>query len=275
MADFANIISHNFKIDFKTIIFDLKQKKDPLHFTVNGSQMFHGMQGEGKTVSMYKYGKDLFSRFKKSAIVTNLELVNMEALPIDHVSNLSDLDLYPDDYWRTHYIQVSDFDSVMKALRLARNGVYGVIFMIDEIHTYFHSHDSKSIPMWVTRVFSQQRKQRLVILGTVQDWEDLVKIIRRQARNLILCHKVWYFITQTVVDPRSMELEYGEQSFTIKKRGLFFLSQEIRDGMDTYQVIDSGRSVMGGSEMNIVQKTKSGSAYKPRRDYKAPYGNRK
>jgi len=72
-----------------------------------------------------------------------------------------------------------------------------------------------------------------------------------------------------------MELEYGEQSFTIKKRGLFFLSQEIRDGMDTYQVIDSGRSVMGGSEMNIVQKTKSGSAYKPRRDYKAPYGNRK
>jgi len=266
MADFARSIKRDFSIDWKTILYDIKQKKNPLEFTYNGSQMFHGMQGEGKTVSMYKYGVDIFLRFKRSVIVTNQVLTYLEPVALDHVSNLANLELYPEDYWRTHYIQLTDFDSVMKALRLARNDIYGVIFMIDEIHTYFHSHDSKSIPMWVNQVFSQQRKQHLVILGTVQDWEDLVKIIRRQARNLILCHKIGYFITQTVVDPRSMEMEYGEQFFMVKKRGFFFLSREIRDGMDTYQVIDSGRSVMGGTEMNVPQKKKSGALYKPRQN---------
>lgn len=261
MADFSRTISRNLKIDWKTIIFDLKQKKNPLEFPFNGSQMFHGMQGEGKTVSMYKYGLDVFVKYKRSVIVSNLHLTNIEAVSIGHVSNVNDLEQYPEEYWRSHYIYVEDFNDVMKALRTARNGIYGVVFMIDEIHTYFHSHDSKSIPMWVNQVFSQQRKQHLVILGTVQDWEDLVKIVRRQARNLVLCHKVGYFITQTVVDPRSMEMEYGEQLFTIKRRGFFFLSKEIRDGMDTFQVIDSGRSVMGASEMNsgISQRNKNGT----------------
>lgn len=270
MSDFASTIKRDFRIDFKTILFDLKQRKDPLEFPFNGSQMFHGMQGEGKTVSMYKYGMDAFAKYKRSVIVSNLYLTNLEAVEIGHVSNLADLSLYPDDYWRTHYILVKSFDDVMTGLRTARNGIYGVIFMIDEIHTYFHSHDSKSIPMWVNQVFSQQRKQHLVILGTVQDWEDLVKIVRRQARNLILCHKILYFITHTVVDPRTMESEYGETYFPIKKRAFFFLSKEIRDGMDTYQVIDSGRSVMGGNEMNVpIQKKRNGTiANRPQRFYR-------
>jgi len=263
VADFAKSIKRNFKLSFETIWYDLKQKKNPLEFTYNGSQMFHGMQGEGKTVSMYKYGMDAHGRFLRSVIVSNLHLTRLEPVPVGHVSDLDNLSQYPDDYWLTHYIYVSTFDEVMKALRTARNDIYGVIFMIDEIHTYFHSHDSKSIPMWVNQVFSQQRKQHLVILGTVQDWEDLVKIVRRQARNLVLCHKVGYFITQIVVDPRTMETEYGETSFPIKKRGFFFLDREIREGMDTFQVIDSGRSVMGGAEMNApVMKQKNGAPIK-------------
>lgn len=267
MSDFSTIIKRNLKIDAKTVYFDLRQKKDPLEFTYNGSQMFHGMQGEGKTVSMYKYGMDVHDRFKRSVIVTNLVLVGMTPVRVSEVEGLGELESYPEDFWRKNYIQVATFDEVMTALRTARNSLYGVIFMIDEIHTYFHSHDSKSIPMWVAQVFSQQRKQRLTILGTVQDWEDLTKIIRRQAKNLILCHKVGYFITQTVVDPRSMEMEYGEQFFAIKKKGFFFLSRRIRDGMDTYQVIDSGRSVMGGGEMSQpVLKKKNGTPLNRRRN---------
>jgi len=261
VADFANIIKRDLKVSLDTIKHDLQQKKDPLEFIFNGSQMFHGMQGEGKTVSMYKYGMDVFYRFKRSVIVTNLVLTDLKPVHIKDVQKKGELqDFHDKTFWRTHYIQVVDFEDVMLALRTIRNGSYGVIFMIDEIHTYFHSHDSKSIPMWVAQVFSQQRKQKLTILGTVQDWEDLTKIIRRQARNLVLCHKVGYFITQTVVDPRTMEMEYGEQFFAIKKKGFFFLSRKIRDGMDTYQVIDSGRSVMGGNEMNQpVSKNKNGT----------------
>lgn len=259
MADFARFIRRSPKVSVSTIYADIKHKPDSDEFIYNGSQMFHGMQGEGKTVSMYKYGMDLYSKFTKSVIVTNLHLNNLSPIHVNDVSDLRNLHLYEPDYWKDKYIYVSTFDDVMKALKMARNDIYGVIFMIDEIHTYFHSHDSKALPMWVAQVFSQQRKQRLVILGTVQDWQDLIKIIRSQAKNLILCHKISYFITHTVVDPRMMETEYGESFFPVKKKGFFFLSKEIRDGMDTYQVIDSGRSVLGSHEIsNGVQKDKRG-----------------
>jgi len=260
MSDFAKEISRNFRVDFNTIIGDIKTKRDSDEFIYNGSQMFHGMQGEGKTVSMYNYGMKVFRKFPRSVIVTNLYLTHLTPVHVNDVNDLDHLEAYDVDYWRDKYILIKNFEDAMKALKEARNGIFGVIFMLDEIHTYFHSHDSKSIPMWVAQVFSQQRKQHLVILGTVQDWNDLTKLIRSQAKNLVLCHKISYFITQTVVDPRTMEMEYGETFFPIKKKGFFFLSKEIRDGMDTYQVIDSGRSVMGGTEMaGTVQKQKNGT----------------
>lgn len=265
MADFAHRIKRDPRINLETIKFDLKNKGIKDEFIYNGSQMFHGMQGEGKTVSMYKYGMDTFLEFKRSVIVTNLTLTELEPVHIDDVDNLGELDSYEPDYWRDKYIYFSTFEEAMKALKTARNGIYGVVFMIDEIHTYFHSHDSKSIPMWVNQVFSQQRKQHLVILGTVQDWEDLIKLIRRQARNLILCHKFFYFITHTVVDPRAMEVEYGETYFPVKRKGFFFLSKKIRDGMDTYQVIDSKRSIMGGNEMHGAIPKKRDGTYAGRR----------
>lgn len=262
MADFARVIRRSPSISFRTILTDIKTKKDSDEFVYNGSQMFHGMQGEGKTVSMYKYGMEVFDKFKKSVIVTNLHLLHMTPVNINDISmeDLANLGASGNYNWSQQYVYIEDFNDVMKGLKNARNGKFGVIFMIDEIHTYFHSHDSKGIPMWVQRVFSQQRKQFLVILGTVQDWNDLTKIIRTQAKNLVLCHKIGYFITHTVVDPRTMEMEYGEQFFPVKRKGFFFLSQEIRDGMDTYQVIDSGREAMGGGEMSgTVQRKKNGT----------------
>lgn len=260
MADFARIIKRNPKPHFGTVYHDLFDKKDPNEFMYSGSQMFHGMQGEGKTASMYKYAMDLYNKNPNAVIVSNLPLVNFERVNFRDVENINNLDSYEPGYWRNKYIHYDTHDELMIVLKQARNGIYGVIFLIDEIHTYFHSHDSAKIPMWVQQVFSQQRKQHLVILGTVQDWNDLIKMIRTQAKNLVLCHRIGYFITQTVVDPRTMETEYGEQFFPVKKKGFFFLSKQIRDGYDTYYVIDSNRSVMGGTELNSpAPKNKNGT----------------
>lgn len=267
MADFARVIKRKLNVDYKTIKYDVTNKKDPDEFPFVGSQMFHGMQGEGKTVSMYKYALDVKQDYPKAIIVSNLNLVDFKPISADSLEKLYDLyELYDIDFWKQHYIKAESFDEIMHVLRFVRNGKYGVIFMIDEIHNYFHSHDSKATPMWVVQVFSQQRKQHLMVLGTVQDWNDLTKVIRTQAKNLILCHKIGYFITQTVVDPRTMEMEYGEVYFPVKRKGMFFLSKKIRDGIDTYQVIDSGRAVMGGSEvLGNYKKKKDGTYDRPRK----------
>jgi len=205
------------------------------------------MQGQGKTLSMVYHGLlRIKKRYPRAILVTNLHLRDYEPVTYEKWrQNFEDFDS------TAEYVSFETHHELMDVLKNVRNGEYGVIFMIDEIHNYFHSHDSKSMPMWVVQVFSQQRKQRLVILGTVQDWEDVIKAIRKQVDNLIACKRLGYVIRQMAVDPRTAEMQYGERSFDIRKRGFFFITKNIREGMDTYQVINSGREIIGGNDLSV------------------------
>jgi len=249
MAFYTPYIKRFYNFDGKTLWVDWFGKKDPRYFKPMGTQIYHGYQGEGKTISMYHHGTTLHQRYPDAVIVTNLHLSHMEAITpksqADLVQIMSSLDT------RKQYLSFETYEQLILLLRYVRNGDFGVIYMIDEIHNYFHSHDSKSMPMWIVQVFSQQRKQHLVVLGTVQDWEDVIKALRRQVDNLIKCHRRGHFIFNEAIDPRTFEVQYGERSAPIRKKGFFFVSRAIREGFDTYQVINSGREILGGSDLNI------------------------
>lgn len=252
MAGYQGFVKKMLNIDLKTIFLDIFGKKDPDEFRPNGSQIYHGMQGKGKTLSMMYHGLFKVKRkYPKAIIVTNLHLRDYIPIVAKDYADLNDQLATIDP--RTHYLKFETYDELVLLLRYARpvNPIHGMIFMIDEIHNYFHSHDSKSMPMWIVQVFSQQRKQKLLILGTVQDWEDLIKAIRRQIDNLISCNRYGWLITNAVVDSRTFENNYGEMSAPIKKRGFFFLTETVRSAYDTYQVIQSGREIFGGNDMPI------------------------
>lgn len=249
MANYAPFIKRFFNIDAKTIFHDVVDPKDPHEFQPNGSQIYHGYQGEGKTISMYYHAMKLKSKYPRSLLVTNLKLRDYAPLPASKITDFNETITTLDT--SKQYISFESHDDLILCLKLARNGKYGVIFMIDEIHNYFHSHDSKSMPMWVVQVFSQQRKQRLVVLGSVQDWEDVIKAIRRQVDNLIACKRMGHLILHTVVDPREFESQYGERVAPVRKKGFFWITKNVREGYDTYQVVNSGRELLGGNDLAV------------------------
>ena len=256
MANYTGYIKRYFNVDFPTIYDAWFGKKDPDAFAVNGSQIYYGYQGEGKTYSMVFHATKLKVKYPKSILVTNLHMNNLTSvkLPEGFLADPSaacSAILSSDFDWSKFYIRFETYEELITLLRYVRNGKFGVIFMIDEIHNYFHSHDSKSMPMWVVQVFSQQRKQRLVVLGSVQDWDDLIKAIRRQIDNLIQCTRVGHLVFQTAVDPRDFENNFGEREAPIRKRGMVWLSSKVYDLFDTYQVINSGREILGGSDLNV------------------------
>lgn len=258
--NYVQFVKRHLTISLPTIWHDITDKKDPDEFHPNGSQIYHGYQGEGKSLSMYHATLKLKKRYPRAVLVSNLHLADFK--PVRCPKDEKMIPLYVERIDPVNqYIYYESHDELIMLLRTCRNGSRGVIFNIDEIHNYFHSHDSKAMPMWVVQVFSQQRKQRILILGTVQDWEDLIKAIRRQIDNLIEVHRVFgYFISQTAVDPRTAEMQYGERSFTVRKRGLFFISKKLREGTDTFHVIDSGREILGGGELEPVPDlTKKGN----------------
>lgn len=268
MANFTGYLKRYLNADIKTFYADITRKKDPAEFKPNGSQIYHGYQGEGKTISMYYHGIKLKNRYPKALLVTNLYLTQLKPF---NVKTHQDLDTFLEKAdFSKYYIKFESYEELILLLKYARNGKYGVIFMIDEIHNYFHSHDSKSMPMWIVQVFSQQRKQRLVILGTVQDWNDVIKSIRRQVDNLIACKRFGYVIKNTAIDPREIEKQYGETVSSIRKRGFFFITDTIRNGFDTFQVINSGREILGGQDLSVnVQNVEEKNTTKKRKKWGA------
>lgn len=249
MANYTHFIKRYWNLSLKTIWNDVFGEKDPDEFHPSGSQIYHGYQGEGKTLSMYYHGMHVKAKYPKCLIVSNLNLKYLEPVEIKDEEHLQRVLANIDT--STHYIRFQSYNSLILLLRRCRMGKYGVVFMIDEIHNYFHSHDSKNSPMWVVQVFSQQRKQYLVILGSVQMWPDVIKIIRDQVDNLTACRRLGHLILHTTVDPRDFENEYGEQIAPVKKKGWFWITKHTREGYDTYQVINSGREVMGGTDLHV------------------------
>jgi hypothetical protein len=204
------------------------KKKDPDYFEPAGSQIYYGYQGQGKTLSAVKHALKLKEKYPKSILVSNLDIKNVK------------------------YIRFETFEELTKLLAKS-NGKYGVIYLIDEIHNYFHSHDSAKVPLWVVQVFSQQRKNRVLVIGTVQLWQDVTKVIRDQIENLIECKKIAGIIFNRLLDPRQIEIEYGQQKIKVKKTGFYIPNKTLYESYDTYQIINSGRSVFGSNEIRKIQ----------------------
>jgi len=292
---YLGVIKKSFAVDFGTVYHDTFDKKDPHEFRATGSQIYHGRQRQGKTLGMVYGFHKLKRRYPRALTVSNIHLKyrigyetqskfrKYRAEPFNEVRvsteqelvAITSLKAFRDGSWqRNNYIYYQSYDSLLMLLKKARNGKWGTIFMIDEIHQYFHSHDSKAMPVWVAQIFSQQMKQYILVLGTVQKWENVIKALREQIQHLILSTRMGWLIRQTVVDPEDIVNEYGEMTAPIKKKGHFFMSKLIRESYDTLALIESGREIFGGSEStNIVVKTEQEKkqTFKPRFQKKARF----
>lgn len=273
---YLNYIKKHRIPDLSTIYHDVFDKKDPHEFKATGSQIYHGRQRQGKTLGMVYGFHKLKRRYPRLLIVSNIHinylivpsqernkrwakkpLIEVFVKTEEDLKRITDSKAFQDGSWqRDHYIYYQGYETLLILLKKARNGKWGTCFMIDEIHQYFHSHDSKAMPVWVAQIFSQQMKQYILVLGTVQKWENVIKALREQIQHLILANRIGWYIRQLVVDPEEFTTEYGETSAPVKKVGGFFMTKIVRESYDTLALIESGREIFGGGESpSIVVNT--------------------
>lgn len=184
---------------FKALVHDIRfYKANPDYFDPASIWVFCGSQGSGKTLSAVKCVKKLVREYPRAILCTNLEI---RGLP-------PEITVIP----FTDYSQIGDL----------KNGIYGVIFLIDEIHVLWNSLESKNIPISEMACFAQMRKDRRIIIGTSQVYSRIAKPIREQLGRVILCRNVFkYLQINRVIDPQADgytgekdgNLE-GEQIFT-------------------------------------------------------------
>lgn len=127
-------------------------KKDRKQFPYQGLWLFTGTQGSGKTLMMMHLVAQMHEEYPDALIVSNISIFGLPCVP---------------------YTGIKDFDRY-------NNGEKGIIFIIDEIHTLFSSLQSANMPESTLTVWSQNRKNRRVILGTSQRFTRVAKGIREQ-----------------------------------------------------------------------------------------------
>ncbi|MDO4871883.1 MAG: zonular occludens toxin domain-containing protein [bacterium] len=234
---YLSFIKKEFKPNFKVVIDDLRRSRDKDFFQPTGTTVYVGWQGSGKTLSAVKHVDDIMRRYPKAKLVTNLRF-NHDL--IDYAN-------------RIHVFQTAD--ELAELLVGVNNGTYGVVYLIDEIHTYFNALDSKNIPPYIFTEISQQRKQRKCIVGTSQLWDRMAKPFREQAMFEIQCSTIMnVFTIQRVVDAHSLKMdrETGRSVGKLIRRGWFFHNRRIRDLYDTYQKVISSQAQLDFETSNPV-----------------------
>lgn len=216
---------------FKWIHYKFKFYKDnPNYFNADGLVCFVGPQGSGKTLCAVNYVYNLLSQYPKLHVVTNLDLTD-----------------FPFDGDRVHFFKNND------DLKKFSNGIYGVVFLIDEIQLYFNSLQSKNINMDVMVQISQQRKQRKHIVCTSQVFGRMAKPLREQFSCVVVCKNYFGFLQKaSVVDRDSLD-ENASDSMELRGKILFnnwFIhSPEMYKRYDTYKIIKSNNFASGEKMM--------------------------
>lgn len=183
--------------------------------TITGISIFAGPQGSGKSLSMIHYFRRIVKDYPKAIVVTNLKF------------NFN----IPNEV--REYKGFDDFK--------IENGIYGVIYILDEIHLILNSLESKGVPLSVIVELSQQRKQRKLILGTSQVYSRMAKPLREQIRNVIICKNFFsLFQLNYLVDAfNSSEDSNGKLKFDKLKTSFFFHRKEDYLAYDTYKKMDN------------------------------------
>lgn len=245
---YISFLSKEFKTHLSTKLDDIKQRRDPDFFEPYGTQVHCGRQGSGKTISAVHTVLKLKERYPKAILVSNLSLSGYRTLSFGQYKALTRQVAEPNTKTPgavfnpvKDYVHFSDINDLERVLTGVNNGFHGVIYLVDEIHTYFNALDSKNIPMHIFTEISQQRKQRKLIIGTSQLYMRMAKPLREQCDNAIFCKTIGGWLTiMHIYD--GMELEQdarGRLIGDIKKRAWFFHSKKTREAFDTFQKVVS------------------------------------
>lgn len=197
-------------IDLPKRIVDDMFAKNPDFFPYQGLIIFEGRQGNGKTISAIQFARQMQQEYKKAKVMTNLNYK------------------YEDDQMN-HWSKLINY----------KNGIYGVIAVLDETQNWFASNQSKNFPPEMLQVITQNRKNRRIILGTAQNFYLLAKAIRSQTTEVRRCATFFGCLTLVRRFEPILDSEGNVQEF--KKRGFYFFvhDEDLRNSYDTYHVIEA------------------------------------
>lgn len=173
---FIKNIHNSFYYSFYDLYFYIKEKQWE-KFGKYGIDMFIGMFGAGKTLTMTHNANKLYSRYGDSLrFISNYHLTGIPYIPLVNFQQLVDLGTDDND----NYV--------------------GTVVLIDEISTVLSHRNFASFPIEMLSMLLQQRKRHIYIMCTAQRFFMVDKIWRSITTRAIDCRKIWRFANMKYYD---------------------------------------------------------------------------
>lgn len=205
---------------------------DPNAFGEYGIHMVVGDQGSGKSMTVVYLIEEWKRRWPRLKVYTNMGYrYENDSL----------------DYWQQ--------------LITRKNGIYGIVNVIDDLKAWWSNRDSKDLPPEVLGEICQQRKQKKAIIGTIQVYSEAPKPLRSQTHFIYVPKTILGCLTIVRITKRQY---YDDEKDTFKKYcGTFFFAhtKRLREAYDTYKKIEKYKDIEFSS-----------SPYFPCVDTRAPRG---
>lgn len=254
MPSILQFVKKDFNFDKNVIKENKKQLKDPDYFQPIGIQVFFGEQGSGKTITLMHTFLKIAKRYPKAIVVSNIILKDRKKLSFNGDTQKF-LDIIKNEIdTQNEYIYYSSKEEYSIVNKHVRNGKYGVILITDEYQNYFSNQDSRNVPPWVIEQAAQNRKQRRVHLVSSQDYDQIVKPIRRRSDVAFKCKTFSFpftygslFTVYWGYDSKKLDFKDNGAMNALKplKMGFFFHTVKLRNSFDTFQVVFTGDQVDG------------------------------
>ena len=161
---------HNIGIYSVKDLFVYFKEKKWNDFDLYGIDMYIGMFGKGKTLSLVHTASSIYNRYGDS--VCFLSNIHLQNIP---------------------YIKLVNFEQLVEIGENPPEGVKGFVIIIDEISSVLSHRNYANFPLDLLPVLMQQRKLKMKCLCTAQRYFMVDKIWRSITTNVIDCNKYWRF----------------------------------------------------------------------------------
>ena len=189
-------------------------------FDLYGIDMFVGMFGSGKTLSMTHRAREIYEKYGDSVrFVSNYKLFGIPYIPLVNFNQLLELDQ-----------------------NLESAGIVGTVVLIDEIEDVLSHRNYSNFPLQLLNVLTQQRKKKVYIMCTAQRFFMVDKIFRSITTHVIDCSKYWRFARIKYFDAWDYENAMNSQLLGSISTAWWFVRNKDFNSYDTDQMISEDMS---------------------------------
>lgn len=232
--------------DIYTYILDRKWED----FNLFGIDMFIGMFGRGKTLTMTHKVVSLYKRYgDKLRIISNYKLKDIPYTPLINFNQLVDLNCIDSSPPAPQGLDEEYTDYLWRVLKYDLNRymgeeskIIGTVVCIDEVSSILSNRNYANFPLELLGLLCQPRKKNVYIMCSAQRFFMVDKLFRSLTTNVYDCRKIWRFQRYSVFDAWDYENATNSSLIQPLASGCWFVRDIDYSSYDTSELIDKNKA---------------------------------